>query len=82
MTIASLFRVLIWAAATGFFADVLRRCVATEAISLLPLAAIAVLFCAVNLRAAWRTARHKAKPESFMRPNTPDFPEQPRRGVR
>lgn len=82
MTVAALLRVLTWAAATTFFADVLRRCWAIEAISLLPLAAIATLFCALNLRSAWRAARHKAKPAEFVQPHTPDFPKQPRRGVR
>ncbi len=64
-----LLRIAVWAIATGFYADVLRRCWIVEAWTIAPLAFVALLFSAWHLRKAWRAARRN-KSTGFVRIRT------------
>ncbi|WP_372174356.1 hypothetical protein [Xanthomonas axonopodis] len=79
MNVASLCRLLMWAVVLGFFADVARRCLVVQALSLLPFAAAAVCFALLQVRAAWRASKHT---QLSVNGAASDFPEQSRRGVR
>jgi len=82
MNARSVLRVFAWALATGFLLDVLRRCWIVEAWSIALVIVLVLVFVLRRLRAAWRTARHQARPAAFVRPKSPDFPDQPRHGIR
>ncbi|AVY67196.1 hypothetical protein [Xanthomonas translucens] len=78
----ALLRLLACSIAAGFLSDMLRRCFVIEAWTLVPFVAAALALALIATRWSWRAARRPRLPADFVRPNTPDFPEQPRRGVR
>lgn len=82
MTVPNLLRAMFWAAVCAFLADLLRRCWIVEAWSIGIVAAIALVGCLWRLVVAIRLCLRKRLPADFVRPNTPNFPEQPRRGIR
>jgi len=82
MRAAALLRLLLCGAAVSFLTDMLRRCFVVEAWTLVPFVAAALVLALIATRWSWRAARRPRLPADFVRPNTPDFPEQPRRGIR
>ncbi|MGV1119189.1 hypothetical protein [Xanthomonas translucens] len=82
MRALALLRVLACGLALGFLADLLRRCVIVEAWSVGPIVAALLALALIATRWSWRAARRPRLPTDFVRPNTPDFPDQPRCGIR
>ncbi|KMM77054.1 hypothetical protein ACP93_02495 [Xanthomonas sp. NCPPB 1128] len=69
--------------AVGFLGDLLRRCVIVEAWTVGPVVAVLLVWALIATHRAWRAARRqRRKPVPFIRPNTPDFPAQPKRDIR
>jgi len=82
MTARALLRLMACGVALGFLGDLLRRCWVVQAWNVGAVASVLLVVALIATRRAWRAARRRRLPADFVRPNTPDFPEQPRRGIR
>ncbi|WP_152640346.1 hypothetical protein [Xanthomonas sp. MUS 060] len=65
-----------------FLLDVVRRCWIVDAWSALTIFFVLAVLSLYATRKTWRAARRSHLPADFVRPNSPDFPAQPRRGIR
>ncbi|CBA14725.1 hypothetical protein [Xanthomonas albilineans] len=66
-------------------ADLLRRCVIVDAWSIAPYVVVVLVLSLYATRMAWRAARRSRLPTDFVRPKqpqSPDFPDTPKRGIR